>query len=345
MVTNGKKSAVALARPPSRCYNIGMKSIFKKHQRFGWVDGLAIVLVIIILISAVSWVIRTAANRSLAVVEAEYQTFTTNAAAEALVIRGEHLISAPTAGYFKPYYEEGSKVAAGSPIGAMSNDPDGEGTRDVNSGAFSGTVSYKLDGWEEILNDEALDSMDRGALIDLYKEGSVDANAENDLNGTASGRTVAKIIDNFQGCHILLWLDEPPHPFVSDGCATFTYETGFGPSEPLRAEVEENGMLEDGRYYLLLNVPSIVTEMTVLRHLNCQLQGSTVSGVLLPEKAVVIDEDGLTGVWVVANQQLEFRYIEITGRHDGDYLTDDIIAGTLIVTAPDKAKEGMKYKG
>ena len=306
---------------------------------------MVIAILCLVLLCVIVVISRHVQSRSLRVVEAEYQSYTSSTPAEALVIRGEHLISAPTAGYFKPYVEEGSKVAAGSAIGAMSNDPDGDGSTQVYSGAYSGTVSFQMDGWEEILNAEAMDSTDRSALIRLYQEGSVQANSENSIDSTASGRTVAKIVDNFQGCHVLLWLDQPPHQFVNDGCAVFTYETEDGASSPIKAQVEENGMLDDGRYYLMLNVSATVTEMVELRHLDCTLQGETISGVLLPEESVVIDGSGQAGVWTVRDNMLEYCPINISGRYEGNYLTDDIEEHTLIVTVPAKAREGMKYYG
>ncbi len=306
---------------------------------------MVIAILCLVLLCVIVVISRHVQSRSLRVVEAEYQSYTSSTPAEALVIRGEHLISAPTAGYFKPYVEEGSKVAAGSAIGAMSNDPDGEGSTQVYSGAYSGTVSFQMDGWEEILNAEAMDSTDRSALIRLYQEGSVQANSENSVDSTASGRTVAKIVDNFQGCHVLLWLDQPPHQFVNDGCAVFTYDTEDGASSPIKAQVEENGMLDDGRYYLMLNVSATVTEMVELRHLDCTLQGETISGVLLPEESVVIDGSGQAGVWTVRDNMLEYCPINISGRYEGNYLTDDIEEHTLIVTVPAKAREGMKYYG
>ncbi len=322
-----------------------MRSIFSQKRKFGWADGVVVILICLILFTVINSVVRFASSRALGVVEAEYQSFTDSVQAEALVIRGEHLISAPAAGYFRAYYEEGTKVAAGSPIGAMTDDPSGEDGSQVNSGAYSGTVSYRLDGWEDILNAEALDSTDRAALIKLYTDGSVENKADNSTDSTASGRTVAKIIDNFQGYHVLLWLDEPPHRFVDDGIVNFTYETKKGVSEPVEAEVEENGMLEDGRYYLLLNVAATVTDMAEMRHLNCTLLGETVSGIMLPEEAVVLDDEGQAGVWTVNGNILEFRPVNITGRHEGAYLTDDLNENTLIVTAPEKAREGAKYQG
>ncbi len=306
---------------------------------------MVIAILCLVLLCVIVVISRHVQSRSLRVVEAEYQSYTSSTPAEALVIRGEHLISAPTAGYFKPYVEEGSKVAAGSAIGSMSNDPDGEGSTQVYSGAYSGTVSFQMDGWEEILNAEAMDSTDRSALNRKYQEGSVQANSENSIDSTASGRTVAKIVDNFQGCHVLLWLDQPPHQFVNDGCAVFTYDTEDGASSPIKAQVEENGMLDDGRYYLMLNVSATVTEMVELRHLDCTLQGETISGVLLPAESVVIDGSGQAGVWTVRDNMLEYCPISISGRYEGNYLTDDIEEHTLIVTVPAKAREGMKYYG
>ena len=322
-----------------------MSSKIKKKRKFTWIDGVAVAILCFLLLCALVVLSRHLQSRSLRVVEAEYQSYTSSADAEALVIRGEHLISAPTAGYFKPYVEEGSKVAAGSAIGAMSGDPDGEGSAQVYSGAYSGTVSFQMDGWEDILNAEAMSSTDRSALIRLYQEGSVQANSENTIDSTASGRTVAKIVDNFQGCHVLLWLDQPPHQFVNDGCAVFTYETEAGASSPVKAQVEENGMLDDGRYYLMLNVPATVTEMVELRHLDCTLQGETVSGVMLPEESVVIDGSGQAGVWIVRDDQLEYCPVNISGRFEGNCFTDDIEEHTLIVTVPAKAREGIKYYG
>lgn len=314
-------------------------------RKLTWVDGAVIAILGIVLLCALVVILRHAQSRSLRVIEAEYQSYTSSAAAEALVIRGEHLISAPTAGYFKPYVEEGSKVAAGSAIGAMTNDPDGEGSTQVYSGTYSGTVSFQMDGWEDILNAEDLGSTDRSALIKLYQEGSVQANSDNTIDSTASGRTVAKIVDNFQGCHVLLWLDEPPHQFVNDGCAVFTYETDGSDSSPIKAQVEENGMLDDGRYYLMLNVSATVTEMMELRHLDCTLHGETVSGILLPEESVVTDGSGQAGVWIVRDGQLEYCPINISGRFENSYFTNDIEEHTLIVTVPAKAREGMKYYG
>jgi hypothetical protein len=322
-----------------------MSSRIKKKRKLTWIDGVVIAILCLVLLCVIVVISRHVQSRSLRVVEAEYQSYTSSTPAEALVIRGEHLISAPTAGYFKPYVEEGSKVAAGSAIGSMSNDPDGEGSTQVYSGAYSGTVSFQMDGWEEILNAEAMDSTDRSALNRKYQEGSVQANSENSIDSTASGRTVAKIVDNFQGCHVLLWLDQPPHQFVNDGCAVFTYDTEDGASSPIKAQVEENGMLDDGRYYLMLNVSATVTEMVELRHLDCTLQGETISGVLLPAESVVIDGSGQAGVWTVRDNMLEYCPISISGRYEGNYLTDDIEEHTLIVTVPAKAREGMKYYG
>ena len=320
-----------------------METKSRNKRKLNWTDGLAITLICLVLLVAAIAIVRYAVSRSLHVFDAEYQSYTASAAGEALVIRGEHLISAPSAGYFKPSCAEGDKVAAGSPIGAMADDPDSEGKSTVNCGAYSGTVSFEIDGWEEILNADALNSTDRSALIRLYQDGSVEANSEETIDSTASGRTVAKIVDNFQGFHVLLWMDQPPHQFVNDGCARFTYVTDDGTSDIITAQVEENGMLNDGRYFLMLNVPA--TEFVKLRHVECTLLGETMSGVLIPEGAVVTDKTGQTGVWTVQDGRIVYCPINISGSYDGGYFTGDIKEHTLIVTTPDKAKEGMRYYG
>ena len=315
----------------------------KKKRKFTWTDGVALAVILVVLIAVLTMASRVLSSRSLRVTEAEYQSYTDSIAAEALVIRGEYLLSAPAAGYFKPYYEEGSKVPAGCAIGAMSDEQDGEGKSEVNTGGRSGMLSFQLDGWEEILNADALDSTDRSALIKLYTDGSVDNNAADTIDSTAAGRALAKIVDNFQGFHVLVWLDQPPHQYVSNGTVRFTYEKDDGASDVITAEIEENGMLDDGGYYLLLNVPSTISDFISLRHLDCTLLGDTCSGVLLPQTAVVEDEAGQTGVWTVSGRQLVFTPITVTGHMNGDYLTDDIREHTLIVTAPAKVRQGMKY--
>lgn len=302
-------------------------------------------LITVVLIILIVTVTRLISSHSLGVEKAEYRSFTESVEAEALVIRGEQLISAPAAGYFRPYYTEGSKVAAGAVIGAMCDEPDGEGKSQVSSGSYSGMVSFRLDGWEELLNAAALDSTDRSALVRLYTEGSVATNAELGIDSTAAGRTVAKLVDNFQGFHLLLWLEQPPHQYVSNGKVSLIYDTDNGVSPTIKAQVEENGMLDDGNYYLLLNVSSTISDLLYLRHLNCSLLGGVNSGVLLPEEAVVVDESGEVGVWTVSGKNLVFCTFSVKGRYDGGYLTDDIQENTLIVTVPSKVRPGMKYYG
>lgn len=287
---------------------------------------------------------RAHSGAALQLVTVEYGGYTTSAEAQGLVVRGEHLLSASRAGYFIPTAEEGSKVAAGTAVGYMSETAQGASGETVSSGSYSGIISFQIDGWEEILNSEALASSDRSALVQAYEDGSVAANAALALESTAASRTVAKVVDNLDGYRMLLWLEAPPHSYVNQGQADLEYTTDAGETRALRVGVEENGMLADGRYYLLLNVPSTALELLYARHLSCRLLGASCSGVALPQAAVMFDEAGQASVWLVERNMLRQREVAITGQYGEYYYTNDVKAGARVATNTEKAREGWKLK-
>lgn len=131
--------------------------------------------------------------------EVEIETFWQQLDIEnGLIIRDEMVVVADRNGTFNPRIPEGEKVAEGEVVATVET---GIGGSQVIKAPRAGVVSYRMDGWEAVLNPQSIETLDVSGLDEatLKRLREVHPGAQ-----VEPGQPVLKIVNNLQPT--LIWL-------------------------------------------------------------------------------------------------------------------------------------------
>lgn len=264
--------------------------------------------------------------------------------AELLVIRQESVVTAPAAGYFEPSVASGSRVSAGGQIGEMVAEPSGVAQHlrlPVVTGQ-GGLVFFELDGWETALSVAAISQLDLSQLLLAWEGASVTAVAE--PASLAAGRPLARVVDNLVEPHFLIYCQQPPQGLIEDGRLTLGYATAVtdAPPNELRVTVYEQGLLADGRSFLLASSNASGDILLTERQLEVELLGEISSGLYLPAAALCRSADGTDAVLVASRRRLELVPVTLCERQGQLVRVEGLTLGQRVVLNPESAQEGQR---
>ena len=276
-------------------------------------------------------------------VTANFDSVTLTADAEMLMLRDEMLVLAPAEGEFIPAVSDGSRVSVGNVIGYMEAEQSGtlSTLRTEVLASLSGIVYFTLDGWEETLSPESVAASDRSQLVLAYENTAEAAFAADQIQSWAAGRPVAKIWDNLSSCAMMIYLAEDPYAFLDNGVLNLSLAEH---DDLLSTTVYEQGMLADGRYYLLAECQKIKFSQEA-RHFTVSLIGKTYEGIQIETCALFVNESGQRGVYRANKKQLVFTEVEIVKEFGDMVFVEGLREGDRIVRNPEKAVPGQRLYG
>lgn len=317
----------------------------RNSKRSRAADLLAAVILLCLLIAAFSAAAKYIRYLRLDFSEAATTTKTAALNADMLVIRNESIIVAPRAGAFEPAVAAGARVGVGALIGYMTGEQSGSAQpyREPVYTPVGGVVYFAIDGWEEKLSIAALEQTDWSQALAVWESDTVTAAAdtEAELESRASGRPVAKVVDNLVDFYALFYTTAPPDDFIFDERVSFRYMDGET-ERTLRARVTDSGELTDGRSFLLASISSDEELLLETRALSGDLLGESYSGLLVAASSIVIDEQGQAGVYRVRGKALEYTEVEIIKTFDDTVLINGVQAGDRVVSNPERAQAGQR---
>ncbi len=144
----------------------------------------------------------------------------------------------------------------------------------------SGVVSYRVDGLEEILTVDSIDSLTAESLEELeVKTGKIVSTSEES----------AKIIDNF-GCYIATVLDSDTAKDAEEGdTVTITLSS----NNEVTAKIYSVKKEDDGKVLITFKLTTLNEELISYRKISFNITWWSYSGIKVPNNAILVDENNL----------------------------------------------------
>ena len=300
-----------------------------------------IIAIVALLLLNSAW--RYFAYLRLDLVPAASASATVEMPAEMILVRREYLLQAASPGEFIPLVEEGCRVGAGAVVGYLQSSPLNQAQQNVTT-ANSGVVSYALDGWEEALTPDNVYQTDWLKTLEFMREENAVqalAEAETAVPNLSAGRNLAKVMDNLETVMAFVCCDTAPASLAAGDMLTLNIGLA-GQDTLVSGSISTLGQLSNGQWICLVDLGKNEACLAAQRYQRVAVVGKTVSGVGIPESALLINGEGQTGVYRRDVNSLEFAPVEVLLRRDGQAIVSGLAATDLVAANPDKAKEGQR---
>ncbi len=172
----------------------------------------------------------------------------------------------------------------------------------------SGTFSDTLDGYEEILSLETLDTMNGRAFMAMAQREPL----------KPSEAFIGKLATGFLWRYAAM-LSEADAKYLDVG-RSVDVRVDKSSGRALSLRVYRKDPAEDGRCFVVFESSQDMGYFSSLRHESIELVLETHSGVRIPRDAVRIDDKGRAGVYCLVTTQVKFKPVDILLERDNYYL-------------------------
>lgn len=174
----------------------------------------------------------------------------------------------------------------------------------------AGIISYKVDGLEEVYNEENIEKIDYQLIMDNQKSASL-----GQRNSVKMGDPLYKIIDNFTYAMAIPVEDEKVLKTYSKDK---TVDLLINSKISLKGRVSRVNRTSESKGVLIVSLNDKLSELGYDRVLNVSLIESRSDCFVIPTKAIV-EVDNQTGVYILElNGLVKFRPIEILRQNEID---------------------------
>lgn len=174
----------------------------------------------------------------------------------------------------------------------------------------AGIISYKVDGLEEVYNEENIEKIDYQLIMDNQKSASL-----GQRNSVKMGDPLYKIIDNFTYSMAIPVEDEKVLKIYSKDKAV---DLLINSKISLKGRVSRVNRTSESKGVLIVSLNDKLSELGYDRVLNVSLIESRSDCFVIPTKAIV-EVDNQTGVYILElNGLVKFRPIEILRQNEID---------------------------
>lgn len=174
----------------------------------------------------------------------------------------------------------------------------------------AGIISYKVDGLEEVYNEENIEKIDYQLIMDKQKSTSL-----GQRNSVKTGDPLYKIIDNFSYAMAIPIEDEKVlKTYSKDKSVDLLVNSKIS----LKGKVSRVNRTNETKGVLIVSLNNKLSELGYDRVLNVSLIESRSECFVIPTKAIV-EVDNQTGVYILElNGLVKFRPIEILTQNEID---------------------------
>ncbi|MEG6616457.1 HlyD family efflux transporter periplasmic adaptor subunit [Peptococcaceae bacterium 1198_IL3148] len=268
----------------------------------------------------------------------ETETATETVPVDGLLIKEEYLFRAPIKGNIVFSVKDGQRVAKATKIAeikALSLDaPSGAAIQSIMA-PKAGSLCTHIDGLEEVLSPATVDVLDLSQIGTIRKEISAIDGAKNQVE---SGQVVAKLVDNLQPILICMEMnaDAVKAEYLTEGNNIRVKHK----DDLFTAKVIKRETLQQ-KQSVLLSANSYPEEIIHLRSTEFELIKDQLSGILVPESALVYRDDQ-PGIYIIYEKSVAWVAIEIAGELQNKILVngDRLKTGTRYITTPEVMLEG-----
>ncbi|NLY43967.1 MAG: hypothetical protein GX066_08375 [Clostridiaceae bacterium] len=171
----------------------------------------------------------------------------------------------------------------------------------------SGVVSYQLDGLEQILNPEKINEFTPEDFESLERLNLSNAQADKEL------RPIAKIIDNYKWYIGFLMDADKVYPMKVGEKVKIRFRDLK--DKVIDASVYFISEEQKGKVVVVLCSDKYIDSFSSMRKVNVDIIKSSYSGFKIPVSAIRV-KDGKTGVYIISDQVVRFREVEIIYKND-----------------------------
>lgn len=203
------------------------------------------------------------------------------------------------------------------------------GSEPINAD-HSGMYSSMVDGYEEVLSSEDLDTLTLAGL-DAVSRSTVDSSV------------IGKIITGFTWYFAAAVPSEKTNAYNVGDAVTLR----FSEAGDISMTVNSIGEDTDGKRLVLFSCNNFLQETTGLRHETADIIYESYNGLRIPKEAIRFNDSGEAGVYIVVGETAEFRSINIIYETDDYYIvaqdkssTENLWAGNEVIVAARNVYEG-----
>ena len=264
--------------------------------------------------------------------DAEYHELEDRVSASAILIKKETVVKAPARGRFENQTKEGERVRSGSTAGLFY--PEGEIKPKSMSVPLSGVISFKPDGWEEILQDFSLDNGDQN-IFNYSPRPLNDGSFQYE-----TGEPLFKIIDNLVPLKMVvtIQLSALSEPLAINDRLQIRYK-----DETLGEAVCVSVWTGENRQTAVLGLRGFNELLLDQRRIEVDCITNTYRGVVIPKESLVKSQTG-DAVYKINKGRIELSALKVLAICNDQAVVEGIQPGETVVTTPGLVSDGMSYR-
>lgn len=260
---------------------------------------------------------------------------------DALIIREEIIVQAPATGRIFNKVQQGTRLGLEDPIFQIETTQGTalqSGTPVIVTAPMAGVVSYVSDGLEEIFHPNQWQSLDMEKVSKL-KADIID-NSNTDM--VEKGKRFCKIVNNLEG--IQLYLEVPLDIFENPLQKSQEF-TLFFPDlnkETKGTIIDLKGVANTAQ--VLLKLPEAWYNLLNPRTQRVEIILEKKRGIILPQKAIITNNQEETGVYRLRKGFVFWQPVEIIHQEGENLLVEGLEPYSEVVLNPGLVKEGQHLR-
>ncbi len=258
-------------------------------------------------------------------VTADYKELVDGFSTEGLLIRKEKIYYADQAGSLILLKEEGERVGYGQSIIKINNE--------ILYNHSPGLVSYAMDGLEDDLTMESIDSISLSKFSNYKRQYKQLVNNEH----IEKGQAVFRIINN-NSLHIVIKTDEIELQRYQDNEKVFI-KPDFVKERILEANIIKR-VSEEGEGLLIIKVDTFLKEWLNMRRAEFTFIKNIYRGITIPRKAIFTNPNGEGVLVYQADGGYKFSEVNILNGNDEFVIINGIEIGQKIIINPEDIDYG-----
>ncbi len=267
-------------------------------------------------------------------------------ATDFLLIRYEEVVTIPFGGVWKPFFQEGERIAKNTVVGFVEKTTGTslENTEKVDIvSPQSGVLSFYVDGYESVCNPDDWQQLSMPEFnkleVSLNKKPAGVIQAGNFI---AAGGPLFKVVDNLKP--VCLFAEFQKNQ-ISEA-----QEELLQKKKAIKVRLDRNngelryGKIEDvyqseDVYRILVSLP-YCQEHNLIRRTDGEILLDMHNGVVIKKDTLLIGDEGY-GVFLVDKGKVSYRKVEVLADVDNDVVIRGVAAGEMLILTPSLVEEGQ----
>lgn len=270
--------------------------------------GLTAILLVFALIFSLQYISKTVAWRFIPLERAYAGVLEDRLALKGYIARKEQVLVAPASGWLMPVVQEGERVPEGKSIADLipvAVEPQGQKKIEIIA-PFAGQVSYHTDGLENVLQPEMLENINYRELEELVRL-AIPFEARGQVK---AGISIIRLANNLQPLRIVSSVQDWPAGWHENRKLTIVVSEFESEVQAKIIRMQDQGEAK----VVIMEIALWNTDWLKPRSIEMDVILNTYQGMIIPEKALSVNPDGETGVYVLGTKGFTWQPVTVVGR-------------------------------